>query len=676
MRQFHFFLGFCFLFLGIACADGQNNIAFAYPVEDINIDGSLEDWPQELPWYQAKRYYGPNGQSNEDCVVLFKAGYGRNTNDLYVAVTVLDDEIIGTDGNEFSHMSQDHAILYLDENHRPEGGAPLYFVVAQDYLEIVKNQASWDEGAPDLNREDIEVKVLHLRNRIQYEWKIRTKNRLNPNMSLGIDHFIIDQDPGQSEQLNVLWKDGFGKSMSSNRIGDLLLVDDNTKFGSIKGRMDMSALEPAERINEVAIQSTEVENLWMKVHVDSNGYYECKLPTGKFGIYPINNYSSPIGSSGFKQNTRKLIYSNLDTFSINANQQKELKRINVITEARPALQRKKGLLLSTEKTDEKEIEDYILEWKDYLNIPGVSIALIKDNQLVFDRNYGIKNVITQEPLTSKTLFEAASITKAVFGVMVLKLAEKGVIDLDKPLFEYLPFPNIEADERSLLLTARIILGHQSGLPNWAWGGPGTWSSGGPIRLGFTPGTEFGYSGEAFNYLGRVIEHLTGNSLAQIFEEEVATPFGLENSYFYFTDDQRTEMAQGHYRQFPNFKTRERVPSPASSISTNAHDFWKFAMGLMNERHLSKKSYELIYSAYTELRPDQKIYDPQYHQHVSHGFFVQKTPEKTMIGHGGNNGDFDCKFAYDPVKKFGYVIFTNSNLGDEFIRQIELFLLQE
>ena len=96
---------------------------------------------------------------------------------------------------------------------------------------------------------------------------------------------------------------------------------------------------------------------------------------------------------------------------------------------------------------------------------------------------------------------------------------------------------------------------------------------------------------------------------------------------------------------------------------------------MNEKGLRKKSYKLIYTPYTLLTSEQKVYDPDIPQHVSHGFFVQTTPDGKLLAHGGNNGDFDCKFAYNPDKKYAYIVFTNSNLGDEFIRAFENFLLK-
>ncbi len=70
------------------------------------------------------------------------------------------------------------------------------------------------------------------------------------------------------------------------------------------------------------------------------------------------------------------------------------------------------------------------------------MALIKDGKLVYYKTYGYKNSITREKVDSNTLFEAASVTKPVFAFAVQRLAERGVIDLNKPLYEYLPYADI------------------------------------------------------------------------------------------------------------------------------------------------------------------------------------------------------------------------------------------
>ncbi len=664
-----------FLFLttfGISLSAHEN--AIAIPATNIEIDGSIDDWPEAANWYNISHYYGTPLNSGEDFEAWFSCIYDDSKHEFYIAVRVLDDEF--TNNEKGFDGTQDHMLLYFDLAHRIGGGSPIYCTGADRLIQVHHKPGNFDPSNRSLDENSIEMVRGRNGNLSVYEWRIKTEKSLEPNTVFGLDFMIIDYDHSGMDEDIRLWRDGFGKSFGSQKLGDVVLVDENTEMGKIQGKIDFSELEPAERIRSIDIVSDQHPERWMKASVDSLGNFSTFLPTGTYQFNPSQHYTSPISSSGFSQNTRRFEYKNIGKFEVLANQTTNTTTIEISVLARPEISSGNVKGLPIENVSEAEIDSFITTWKNYFEIPAVSVVVIKNNKVFFDKTFGTKNNLTQESVDSRTLFEAASITKSVFATMVLRLAEREIIDLDKPLHEYLPFPNLEHDERSKLLTARIILGHQSGLPNWAWAGPGTWQDAGNIELGFTPGTEFGYSGEAFNYLGRVIEHITGKNLQTIYKQEIEKPFKLNNSYFYYTDAQEERFALGHVQQYAQVKGKERIASPASSLSTNAHLFKGFVLGLMNERGLKKSSYELIYNPYTVLKPEQKVYDPELDQHVSHGFFVQQSEHGKLIAHGGNNGDYDSKFAYNPDKKFAYIVFTNSNLGDEFIRAFEEFLLKK
>ncbi len=127
------------------------------------------------------------------------------------------------------------------------------------------------------------------------------------------------------------------------------------------------------------------------------------------------------------------------------------------------------------------------------DVSGLSVALIKNGEIVWHRGFGVKNAETKEPVGDDTVFEAASLSKTVFAYAVLKMVEDGKLDLDAALSEYLPAPYIENDARLNLITARRVLSHTTGFPNWR-------ASGKPLQIYFTPGERFSYSGEGFIYL--------------------------------------------------------------------------------------------------------------------------------------------------------------------------------
>ena len=116
----------------------------------------------------------------------------------------------------------------------------------------------------------------------------------------------------------------------------------------------------------------------------------------------------------------------------------------------------------------EQLKKNVPELMKEANIPGASVALIRDGKIVWSGGIGVKNVQTKKAVTNETIFEAASLTKPVVAYAVLKLADAGKLDLDVPLNKYLP-GNYDAgdDTRINQITARHVLSHQSGFPQLA-----------------------------------------------------------------------------------------------------------------------------------------------------------------------------------------------------------------
>jgi CubicO group peptidase (beta-lactamase class C family) len=148
-------------------------------------------------------------------------------------------------------------------------------------------------------------------------------------------------------------------------------------------------------------------------------------------------------------------------------------------------------------------------------MPGLAMAVIDHGQVVWTGAFG--NVTDPE-----TIFEAASLSKPVFAYLVLRLVDRGELDLDRPLAELLEYPRAAGDPRYRRITGRMVLSHGSGFPNWG---------GERLTLAFDPGTAYGYSGEGFVYLQKVVEHITGRSLEQLARAEVFEPLGMRWSSY-------------------------------------------------------------------------------------------------------------------------------------------------
>ena len=201
-------------------------------------------------------------------------------------------------------------------------------------------------------------------------------------------------------------------------------------------------------------------------------------------------------------------------------------------------------------------------------------------------------------------------------------------------------------------------------------------NGGKIKLNFKPGEKFAYSGEGYNYLGRVLEKITGKKLNQILKDEVLKPMGMTNTYFSNNAKLAKVASIGHNHYLPAFWGITNLTSPASSMHTEAKDFAKFMIGLMEKKGLSKKTYAEMLKTHTVIPPKDRVYDNGWVQSLALGYFLEDTPYGRLIQHGGNNGDFHCKFGIIPEKKIGYAIYSNNNVGDKLNRAFERFVYME
>lgn len=172
---------------------------------------------------------------------------------------------------------------------------------------------------------------------------------------------------------------------------------------------------------------------------------------------------------------------------------------------------------------------------DIARVPALTYALIESGRITESAAIGVTKV-GGRPVSNSTYFDAASLTKPIFATIVLTLAKSGLIDLDKPLQDYKP---LFEDPQSQTITARHVLSHSTGLPNWHF------SLKEPIKSEFKPGTRWSYSGEAYFILLSVVESLTQLSFAQLTEKFVFGPAGMHRSSVVWTEAVAANNAWPH-----------------------------------------------------------------------------------------------------------------------------------
>ena len=169
-------------------------------------------------------------------------------------------------------------------------------------------------------------------------------------------------------------------------------------------------------------------------------------------------------------------------------------------------------------------------------VPGAAIAVVDQRRLAWSGSFGVKNILTRDPVREDTLFEAASMTKPVFAYVVMRLADEKRLDLDKPLALYRRPEHLGKDPNLELITARHVLAHSTGLPNWASG---------PLVTSSAPGSGYAYSGEAFIWLQLVVEKIMEMSLGDVLQAKLFGPAGMSHSSFGWDEDIAKSAVFGH-----------------------------------------------------------------------------------------------------------------------------------
>lgn len=324
--------------------------------------------------------------------------------------------------------------------------------------------------------------------------------------------------------------------------------------------------------------------------------------------------------------------------------------------------------LDGETIPAEKLDRFIKTKMDSLKLPGLSVAVINDGKIVYHRALGLANIDSNKKVDDSTMFEAASLSKTTFAFLVMKLAEDGKIDLDKPLYEYLPNPEIDYDDRYKLITARMCLDHTTGFPNWRSDMKGV-----QLYIQFTPGTKYSYSGEGYEYLANVVAHITHinlKNLGQLYAQEVSLPLSLQHFYFTWNDFLEQHKATGYYGGHPSPRWHPIIFRAASSLHTEAVDYARFLIAVMNSKGLKGASIDEMLKEQISI-PNDTVGS---HDAFGLGFYMEPTKYGIRYAHNGSNGDFTSGFMFYRKQKFGYVFLTNCENGGEFNKALRSFLI--
>jgi len=350
---------------------------------------------------------------------------------------------------------------------------------------------------------------------------------------------------------------------------------------------------------------------------------------------------------------------------------------------------------SIDEASYHEVDAYIEAQMQRLNIPGVSLAIVKGDQIVHLRGLGRARPGGEAP-TPQTSFFIGSLTKSVTALAVMQLVEAGKIELDAPVQRYLPWFRVAgtqasartpalAPERSAgaSVTVRHLLNQTSGLTTLSGeiqmvdfdDSPGATERQAralsTLELSRPVGSAFEYSNANYNLLGLIIEAASGESYAEYVQKHIFTPLDMRHSTASPAVAKENglaaaNLAVGHQYWFAKPFAAPHMPIPLGSLPSgqlisSAEDMARYMMALLNEgrygdvRILSGAGIAELHRGVADLYAMGRPLG-QYGM----GWFVHKIGQTKLVWHSGTTPDFAAYMALLPEQKKGVVLLFNAS----------------
>ena len=322
-------------------------------------------------------------------------------------------------------------------------------------------------------------------------------------------------------------------------------------------------------------------------------------------------------------------------------------------------------------------------------VPGVSIAVIEHGRVAWARGFGVRSVTTREPVTPATLFQAASISKPVAATAMLRLVERGTLDLDADVNRYLASWKVPESPHTVTekVTLRRLASHTAGLT--VHGFPGYRATDTvptvvqvlngekpantrPVRVDTTPGAIWRYAGGGTTVMQQLLTDVTGKPFPALMEELVLGPAGMTRSTYEqpLPAARAPEAAHAHRRDGQPVAGGWHVypEMAAAGLWTTPTDLAKWALAIADAR-AGRPGAILSQRTATQMLTEVK-------GGVGIGPFLEGAGRDFEFGHGGANEGFHSRLFYLPELGIGAAVMTNGNGGPFLIGEIVRALVAE
>ena len=334
-----------------------------------------------------------------------------------------------------------------------------------------------------------------------------------------------------------------------------------------------------------------------------------------------------------------------------------------------------------------EIEDPIRKMRDDISseigqfmeiqgIPSVTILAFTGDQILWEESFGYANVGAKVPAGPNTVYNTGSTFKIVIASAIMQLVERGLIELDAPVNDYLTYPIAEFGEASERLTLRHMLAHHAGLPasrpvpDWD-----IWSRTSPptieqqmsnVEAIAAPGTEYDYCNICFLFYADIIENIAGRPLDVYLRNEILVPIGSEYTEPLYPDASMMEQIALPYDQMGG----EPVPMPLKFLETwmagdaylRPRDLVSFLKTFLNEG----KTGDITLLSASSI---DMMFQPQFESSVSLGFMSEIDDGKRLLWWDGGIYGGSTVYHLEPETNIGVYIASNSHATTDELHKI-------
>jgi D-alanyl-D-alanine carboxypeptidase len=332
------------------------------------------------------------------------------------------------------------------------------------------------------------------------------------------------------------------------------------------------------------------------------------------------------------------------------------------------------------------LEAWIESQMAYRGLPGMSVGIVYDQDLIWSKGFGYSDVDHKTPATPQTIYRMASVTKLFTATAIMQLRDAGKLHLDDPIADSLPWFKIRPRVPDAPpITVRQLLTHTSGLPRDA-AFPYWMENNFPTReqmieslpkqeAVFAPETKWKYSNLALSLAGEMVSAVSGEPYEVYIQKHLLEPLGMRSTSIIFPEEHKSRLAIGYGRRMPD-GNREIRPfmdckgvTPAANLSSTVEDLARFIALQMRDGTLEDTQ---ILKGST-LREMHRVHwlEPDWKSGQGLGFQIERDGERTLIGHGGTLAGYRTQIMISLEEKVGVIVLTNADDGNpaSYVKQV-------